>query len=189
MSLGVFIKLLLRVSTLCILFCVTKVHSMANLNETANVTPPALSNSMPPLRYDLASSSITIINHGATRVAALPARIDLRGSGVSTLENDGSAVNFNYSTKDFIILLNSLYKIRFFHLPSNYTTRYSVFLNNDNIIETSALRMHDQATTTVCFNTSQYKKCVTYGDDQPKELHLLTKALITEVVRLSKWPS
>jgi hypothetical protein len=78
-------------------------------------------------------------------------------------------------------LLNQLYKIHFFELPAKYTTRYSVFLRDGGIVATSALRMNDAASTSVCFEVDKYEKCVAYSRDAPCELENLVNSVFDDL--------
>lgn len=176
-SLEILIKILLF--TVGTILNTLGFSSMAVCHETPAVKPP--------LHYELSNTSVSIASHARGQKDTYPTRIDIFGAGASSIEKDGRTVVFDYSTEDFLILLNAFYKIRFFDLPTNYILQQSVFLDGNTSVGTSALRMTDQATTTVCFKTADYKKCVAYGVDTPKELDLLIHTLFSEVYRITNW--
>jgi hypothetical protein len=133
----------------------------------------------PPLSYRI--DEVTI------RLARKPDRtgsirsVSLSGNGSVTVERDGEPERLGYATSDLLKLLNEFYRIRFFDLPEKYTTRYSVFLKDGGIVGTSALRMADAASTLVCINIGEYRKCITFGRDGPLELESVTKQVFLSI--------
>ena len=123
----------------------------------------------PPVAYRIDEVHLHLTRHPG--YAAPPIRqVRLSGTGNATLERGGELVQISCSTRDLVALLNELYKIRFFELPSKYITRYSIIVKDDGTVATSALRMTDAGSTSVCFAVTEYEKCVTYGRDGPREL-------------------
>ncbi len=138
----------------------------------------------PPLTYRLDEVSVRLIRHPGN--PALPIRrVVLSGAGGATLERDGERMRFSYGNRELLALLNALYKIRFFDLPSQYNTRYSVFLKDDGTVGTEALRMPDSASTSICFAVSGYEKCVSYGRSGPLELEDIAKQIFSDAGRLA----
>jgi hypothetical protein len=141
-----------------------------------------------PLSYKIEEVRISV-----TRRSGNPFpihRLIFWGSGNATLERDGKSVSLNYPEKDLMIVLNELYKIRFFELPEDYSTEYSVFVNSDNVVQTISLRLSDAESTRVCFAVANYKKCVTYSHKGPLELENLVKQLFADVDKFaSKKPA
>jgi hypothetical protein len=91
------------------------------------------------------------------------------------VERDGETARFDYAPSDLLKLLNAFYQFRFFDLPERYTIRYSVFLKDDGTVRTSALRLADAASTEVCIDIGEYRKCVAFGRDGPLELESIAK--------------
>lgn len=142
-----------------------------------------------PLSYKIEEVRISL-----TRRPGNPAfpihRLIFLGSGNATLERDGKSVSLNYPDKDLIYVLNEFYKIRFFELPEDYSTEYSVFVNSENVVQTISLRLSDAESTRVCFAVANYKKCVTYSHKGPLELENLVKQLFADVDKFaSKKPA
>ncbi|WP_090369411.1 hypothetical protein [Nitrosospira sp. Nl5] len=138
----------------------------------------------PPLTYRLDEVSVRLTRHSGN--PALPIRrVILSGTGGATLERDGERMQFSYGNRELLALLNALYKIRFFDLPSQYNTRYSVFLKDDGTVGTEALRMPDSASTSICFAVSGYEKCVTYGRNSPLGLEGIAKQVFSDAGRLA----
>ncbi len=133
----------------------------------------------PPLSYNIEEVRVNL-----TRRPGNPSfpilRLIFSGSGNATLERDGRSVPLGYSRRDLLDILNQLYKIRFFELPENYTTEYSVFLDNNDTVQTTGLRLSDFESTTVCFAVPTYKKCVTYSHKGPAELENFVKQVFSD---------
>lgn len=138
----------------------------------------------PPLAYRIDEVTLRLTRHPGN--FAFPIRrVSLSGTGSASLESDGQSVQFPYATKDLLVLLNELYRIRFFDLPEKYTTRYSIFLKDDGIVGTSALRMTDAGSTSICFLVAEYEKCVIYGRDGPFELENIAKRIFADTEGLA----
>lgn len=136
----------------------------------------------PPLDYRLDELSVRFLRqpgHG------LPGwRVSLAGTGVALLESDGQKRHFSYPVKGLLALVNELYRIRFFELPTTYATKYSVFIKDDGLLGTQGLRMSDASSTRVCFAVAAYEKCVSYGADGPRELEALVQHVVADTERL-----
>jgi hypothetical protein len=113
-------------------------------------------------------------------------RVSLSGTGSSTLERGDQKLSFRYADKDMLVLLNKLYRIRFFELPTRYTAKYSVFLKDDGSVGTQALKMSDASSTNVCFTVMAYEKYVTYSSEAPRELEDMVQRIFSEADRLVK---
>lgn len=156
--------------------CFTGSVAMAGERSLAPFTPPH----GPPLTYRIDAVNLRFTRYPGN--SAFPIhRISLSGRGSATLERNGAPLHISYSNENLIVLLNTLYKIHFFELPAKYTTRYSVFLKDDGTVATSALRLSDAASTSVCFEVGEYEKCVTYGRDGPCELENLVDRVFDDL--------
>jgi hypothetical protein len=133
----------------------------------------------PPLSYKIEEVRISL-----TQAPGSPSfpieRLILFGNGNATLERNGRSVTFDYSQKDLMNVLNEFYKIRFFELPEDYSTEYSVFLDDNHVAQTTALRLSDAESTSVCFAVGNYKKCVTYSHNGPLELENVVKRVFSD---------
>jgi hypothetical protein len=107
-------------------------------------------------------------------------RLVLSGSGKATLERDGKSTLFDYPDKDLLSVLKEFYKIRFFELPEDYSTEYSVFLDENHMVQTTALRLSDIESTSTCLAVAGYKKCVTYSRKGPLELENLVQRIFAK---------
>lgn len=153
------------------------------VGTSAMAAQPSLGSSGPPLTYRLEDVGVHLTRQPGS--SAFPIRrLSLSGTGSATLERDGQTLPFRYAPKDLLALLNELYRIRFFDLPTNLGVRYSVFLKDDGTVVTSALRMADASSTKVCLTVADYEKCVTYGRAGPYELERLARRLFADADRL-----
>lgn len=134
----------------------------------------------PPLAYPVQQ-----INLHLTRQPGNPAfpvqRVSLSGKGTATFERGDELLQVAYSTGELVTLLNELYRIRFFELPSQYTTRHSVFLKDDGTVATSVVRMMDAGGTRICFTVTGYEKCVTYGRNGPNDLENIVNRVFDDM--------
>lgn len=156
--------------------CLTGSTSMAMESNPAAAGPPQT------YRLDEVSVRLT---HQPGRPNFPLRRINLSGKGSATLEGGSQNLPFSYAAQDLLGLLNELYRIRFFDLPRNYSTRHSVSLKDDGMVVTGRLRLLDTASTTVCFSVAAYEKCVTYTTEGPYELEKLTQRVFAEAEQLA----
>lgn len=146
---------------------------------SAMATKPSSETVKPPQTYRLDEVSLQITRNPG-RASAPVRRVSLRGTGSAQLEQKGQKQSFQFATGDLVALLNELYKIHFFELPTNYRTRTSVFLRDDGSIATSQLRMSDESSTSVCFSVASYEKCVTYSTTVPDGLESIASRIFAE---------
>ncbi len=139
----------------------------------------------PPLTYRFDEVSIQMMRQSGN--ATVPNRhATLSGTGSASLERDGRTLPFRYAPEALLKLLNELYKIHFFDLPTNATARHSVSLKADGTVVTSVLRMSDRSSTRVCFALPSYEKCVTYSGDSPRELADIAQRVFSEADGLAQ---
>ncbi|SES66331.1 hypothetical protein SAMN05216412_101141 [Nitrosospira multiformis] len=139
----------------------------------------------PPLTYPIQEVDLHLIRQAGN--AAFPVqRISLSGKESATFERGDKLLQVFYPTSALVALLNELYRIRFFEFPSQYTPRYSVFLKDDGMIATSALRMMDTGSTRICFAVTGYEKCVTYGRDGPHDLENIVNRVFDDIEKQVK---
>ncbi len=138
----------------------------------------------PPLAYPINEVSVRLTRRPANPVLPIR-RVTLSGAGCATLERDGKSVQFPYGTKDVLALLNELYKVRFFDLPSQYNTQFSVFLKDGGVVGTAALHMSDSGSTSICFVVTEYEKCVTYSRDSSLELENIARRIFSDADRMA----
>jgi hypothetical protein len=157
------------------LSCLTGASAMA--------TQPSPGTAKLPQSYRLDDVSVHIARQPGRGV--FPVRsVSLSGRGTATIEQDGKQRPFHFASKNMLALLNDLYKVRFFDLPTNYMARYSVILKDDGLIRTSQSRVLDASSTRVCFSVPTYEKCVTYGSEGHHDLEDITARVFAEAEKL-----
>ncbi|MBN9132278.1 MAG: hypothetical protein J0H48_02785 [Nitrosospira multiformis] len=134
----------------------------------------------PPLAYPIQEVNLHLTRQPGNAAFSVR-RVSLSGRGSATFERGDELLQIAYPTTELVALLNELYRIRFFELPSQYTARYSVFLKDDGMIATSVLRMMDAGSTRICFAATGYEKCVTYGRDGPSDLENIVNGVFDDL--------
>ena len=119
----------------------------------------------------------------------MASQITLSGNGTGTLERDQQTSSFAYPSKDLLLVVNALYRIRFFSLQDDAGVSYSVFLRDDGMVVTQALKMSDVGSTRVCFSAGSYQKCVTYVGDGPAELNDIVRTVVAQAERRAGVPA
>ncbi len=131
-----------------------------------------LSGNGPSLKYHLADVSVEL-THITDKLKRIATKIKLVSTDEAVI-NAGEQEDFRIvavGDKEFIGLIKSLYQINFFFMPEIYNRRYSVVLNEDRSISTSALHLKDRVSSTICFLEKEYRKCVTFDEQSSKELN------------------
>lgn len=164
--------MLLSVIACVLLFAGTNCMASGVLNKKHSST-----NNFPPNKYELNEVEIKFTRHAGMIKGATRKQITVAGNGSSTIELNGKEHSLNYSSTELVTLINSLYKIRFFDLPTRYNLNYTVSLNDDGSLTTNALNMLDSTNTTACFSLSNFEKCVTYSNDKPYELENIIQSI------------
>lgn len=103
----------------------------------------------PPSSYRVNDISVRFTLHPGSPAFSIK-RITLSADGGALLERDGKTVRFPFANPDLLNLLNELYKIRFFELPSDYIAEYSIVQKEDGLIGTMISSMADEPSTSVC---------------------------------------
>jgi len=134
----------------------------------------------PPLRYPIDSVSVTVRHSPGPVRGAQVRQLVLPGAGRATLTRGEAAASFDYAAADLMGVLNSLYRMRFFDLPTDLVARYSVYLKDDGTVGTGHMRLLDRASTEVCVRLADYEKCVRYADGEPVALDALVRQLDAE---------
>ena len=124
----------------------------------------------PPTGYRLDAVSLQIERqpgHGQPKVSFSVDR------GSATLESGRvpQRQSFPLPEPDLLKLVNGLYGLRFFDLPSMLLPRTSVFMQADGAVGLQSTTLSDTTSTSVCFKLPTYEKCVRYSQGQaPREL-------------------
>lgn len=141
---------------------------------------PDIKRQGPPSSYRLNDISVRLTLHPGS--PAFSTRwINLSAEGAVLLERDGTTARFSYANQDLLNLVNELYKMHFFELPSEYTAEYSIVQKEDGHLATMISSMDDEPSTSVCVLIKEYKKCITYSRKGPLELENLVHRIFSKV--------
>ncbi len=90
-------------------------------------------------------------------------------SGNSARLNEGyqDAREVQIEQRDFVALIKVFYKSRFFDQPSDLHRSYSIFLNDDGLIQHQSSSPSDAALAKICFSVRSFEKCVL----EPRDLN------------------
>lgn len=135
----------------------------------------------PPLHYPFDGVRVTVRQSPGPVRGAQVRQWVLPGTGHATLTRGERVTSFDYAAADLIDVLNTLYRMRFFDLPTDLVARYSVYLKDDGTVGTSHMRLLDRASTEVCVRLADYEKCVRYADGDHTALDALVRQLDAEV--------
>lgn len=133
----------------------------------------------PPSSYRLGDISVRFTLHPGSPAFSMK-RLSLFAGRGEMLERDGTVVRFPLANQELLNLVNALYRMRFFELPSDYTAEYSVVQKEDGILATMISSMDDEPGTSVCVSIKEYKKCVAYGRKGPFELENLVERVFSK---------
>ncbi len=149
---------------------------MATGQTTMRIDTPA-AGGWPPLNYRFDEAAVRVqTQHGHGQPGSL---LVLRTAG-STLAVGAREDAFPSDGKALLAVINTLYRIRFFDLPSNLPARRSVFLRDDGRVGMQMSNLSDTSTTTVCFTLPGFEKCVAWQTDPPQELDALAQRLLAD---------
>jgi len=133
----------------------------------------------PPSTYHLNEIRLRFTHHPGNPAFPIE-RISLSGGDGAIFERGGQSARFPIAKQDLLNVVNELYAIRFFELPSDYTAQYSVVEKENGLIGTMASSMDDQPSTSVCFSITNYKKCVIYSRKGPPELENMVQRVFSK---------
>lgn len=148
---------------------------------SADSTP---SSSWPPRAYRLDAVELRLQRlpgHGQPKQALVVA-----GGGSAALDSGRAPSRqlFKLQPDEVMALLQGLYRLRFFDLPTALGPRLSVFLLPDGTVGTQVARLMDVTTTTVCATLAGNEKCVRYTEgDGPPELEAWVEAAFVDAQR------
>ena len=136
----------------------------------------------PPPEYRLADVRITV-----TRQPGNPSfnrrSISISGDGQCEQTDTKPAASSkrcgSLDRKAVLELVNEFYRVRFFDLSDSYRVRYRVFVLDNGIVRRSVLRMVDTGSVQLCFEVSDYRKCITFILDVPKDIEGLAQRILS----------
>lgn len=125
--------------------------------------------SSPPKEYHLSDCSIQAIRYSGGPSRSVT-RVTLYGTGNATIDTDNTASTIHFSPTEFVQILNELYRIKFFEIPSDYINQHSVSLSNGGTIRTRSIRLMDTDRIEIRCNIGEYKKSVLFSNHTPTDL-------------------
>lgn len=135
-------------------------------------------NSDVPLQYTLKEINISLLHqtgHG------IPGGYEITISGSSFYSRNNEArTPISVDKKTLLELVNDFYSSHFFELADTYTVKKQVVLKSDDSVATTGMRLMDIASTRLCIQLADYKKCVTIVNGQP----VAAAQLITKIEKL-----
>jgi len=157
---------------------------LVTLATACSAAPPGPDASLPAsFRIEDLRISLSRQNGNA---AYAPRVVTLNGVAAASLMRDGKSVPFPFPAADRLALLNELFKIRFFDLPSQYSTRAVAQLMGNGSVGLQELHLSNANVNSVCVAVAGFEKCVRYGTEAPMELDLLAKRVMAEAERLAE---
>lgn len=153
--------------------------------EAAPANPPMTAPTSPPQGYRLADVVLRITRQAGHGIAPMQ-RITLTGQGPSSRQIGDKLQPFALPTSELLTMVNALYAVQFFALPSNYSQQHSVYVKPDGTVGLGQQRMMDTANTEVCFAVTGFEKCVKYHHLQvPTDLDAVVQRLLADAQRLA----
>ena len=139
---------------------------MAGQSAAAGAAPAI----WPPLSYAIGDVRIELSRQGGA-VAGPRHTLYLYGDGVIEARTGGD-IDFRrpLARGEFLTILNRLYRMRFFALPDDMLTRYSVHADAEGRVTLGALRPPDRGSTRLCVRIRDQEKCTAFAKDAPGDL-------------------
>lgn len=133
-------------------------------------------NSAVPLQYTLKEISISLLHQTGHGIPG-GYEIIINGGANSFYSRNKETQNpISIDNKTLLELVNDFYSSHFFELADTYTVKKQVILKNDGSVVTTSMRLMDIASTRLCIQLADYKKCLTIVNGQPVEVaQLITK--------------
>lgn len=163
-----------RVSSIALLACLLGMLAPPPVGAQA---PRATSPGM-PRTFELAALSIHLSQQPGNAAYA-PRIVHLSGNG-GILIGNGKQRPFPYSASDLVGLLNALYEIRFFDLPTLYSTQDVAQLHADGTVSLINKFTSSASANSVCVAVAAFEKCVRYGPRAPLELERIVQRIVSE---------
>lgn len=137
-----------------------------------------------PHTFDVATLNIRMSLQPGNAVYA-PRVVHLSGGGSGAFTQDGKQSAFPYSATELVALLNTLYEIRFFDLPADYSTLNVAQLGKDGTVSLTSKFTSSATGNSVCITAATFEKCVRYGPRPPAELNRIVQHVFAEAERLA----
>jgi hypothetical protein len=117
--------------------------------------------------------------------AYAPLRVHLSGADGGSLGKAGTQQSFPYPPGELVALLNALFELHFFDLPSRYANRPAAQLNADGSVSLNMMESSSSTANSVCVRVASFEKCVRYGNAAPLEIERLVSRVVADAQRLT----
>ncbi len=129
------------------------------------------------------------LSRQAGNAAYQPWEVQLSGADGATLTHDGKQWPLPYEPKDVVALLNALFEIHFFDLPTRYSTQEVAQLLDDGSVRLIGKSTSSAGGNSVCVRIAAFERCVRYGLRAPLELDRLFQRTFVDAHRAANQPT
>ena len=119
------------------------------------------------------------------QVSNAPWQVQLSGVDGGSLTQGGKQRPFPYSAKDLVVLLNALYEVHFFDMPSRYAAHAAAQLGADGTVSMAGVDSSNATGNGVCVSVASFEKCVRWGNRAPVELERIAQRAFAEAQHLA----
>ena len=119
------------------------------------------------------------------QVCNAPWQFRLSGADAGSLTQGGKQRPFPYPAKNLVALLNALYEVHFFDMPSRYATHVAAQLMADGTVSMVGVDSTNATGNGVCVSVASFEKCVRWGNRAPVELERIAQRAFAEAQRLA----
>ena len=119
------------------------------------------------------------------QVSNAPWQVQLSGVDGGSLTQGGKQRPFPYPAKDLVALLNALYEVHFFDMPSRYAAHAAAQLMADGTVSMAGVDSSNATGNGVCVSVASFEKCVRWGNRAPVELDRIAQRAFGEAQRLA----
>lgn len=123
--------------------------------------------------------------HLSRQVSNAPWQVHLSGAEGGSLTQGGKPRPFPYPAKDLVALLNALYEVHFFDMPSRYASHAAAQLSADGTVSMAGVDSTNATGNAVCVSVASFEKCVRWGNRAPVELDRIAQRAFGEARRLA----
>lgn len=114
-----------------------------------------------------------------------PWQVQLSGLDGGSLTQGGQQRPFPYPAKELVALLNALYEVHFFDMPSRYAAHAAAQLGADGTVSMAGVDSSNATGNGVCVRVVSFEKCVRWGNRAPVELDRIAQRAFAEAQRLA----
>ncbi len=129
------------------------------------------------------------LSRQAGNAAYKPWEVQLSGAGGGTLSHDGKQWALAYAPKDVVALLNALFEIHFFDLPTQYSTQGVAQLLDDGSVRLIEKSTSNARSNSVCVRIAAFERCVRFGSRAPLELDRIFQRIFADAQRAANQPA